>query len=147
MSSSVPIDVRIARNHAAGTGQDDFVQTSGGTILPPDKWFMHLAHRLWGQGDNRPAKWLRYLTGFPERSCRAYARGEVEVSPLLYALIRGEQGNRVVDDIMRGSQATWWLEQQRALEVGRGVLKLTNGAGNSNAGQDKIRPGAFTVDT
>lgn len=125
MSSSVPIDVGITRNHAAQTCQQEFVRTDSGSILPPEQWFMHLAHDLWGKDNNRPAKWLRYLTGFPERSCRAYAGGEIEVSgAMLYALHRGEQGNRVIGHIMRDSTAHWWLEQQRAAEVGRKVLDI-----------------------
>ena len=126
MSSSVPIDVGLARNAAATNGHDCFIEIGSGNILPPDKWFMHLVHDLWGQDDNSPAKWLRSLTGFPERTCRSAANGHTDVSSaMLYALWRGEQGNRVAAHIMRDSAAQWWLEQQRAAEVGRKVLAIT----------------------
>lgn len=126
MDGSVPIDAVNARNHAAKTGQEFFLETASGNILPPDGWFMRAAQSLWGQGENSPAKWLRSLTGFPERTCRSAVSGDTDVSSaMLYALLRGEQGERVLGKLMEGSKIAWWIDLQRAAHVGRQVLNIT----------------------
>lgn len=111
MHGSVSIDGRIASNSAATSGQEVFVQTASGNILPGPEWFKRLAHSLW---PDKPGAWIRSLTGFPERTCRSAASGDTEVSsPMLYALLRGEQGGRVLALLMHGCTAQWWLDMER----------------------------------
>lgn len=123
MNESVTIDGRNARIAEATNGRESFVQVASGNILPDDGWFMRIAHDLWG--DNAP-KWIRSLTGFPERTCRSAGNGHTDASShLVYALLRGEQGERVYLAIMDGCTAPWWIEFRHAANIGRQVLKIT----------------------
>lgn len=111
-----------ASNDAATDGRETFLTIGSGNILPPDQWFMHIAHSLWGNGENSPAKWLRYFTGFPERTCRSAAAGDTEVSSaMLYVLLRGDAGEAVFEKIMVDAPSDWFRKLQRAKRIAAAI--------------------------
>lgn len=122
MHGNVPFGVASARNLAAESCRDDFARNDSGNILPPEGWFKRIAKKLWG--DNA-AKMLRFVTGFPDRTCRSAAHGHTDPSgSLLYVLLRDERGDQVLTAIMDGSNAAWWRELQRDADFGRKVRLL-----------------------
>jgi hypothetical protein len=124
MHGNIPFALDNARNVAATSCQQSFIQPASGNILPPEKWFMRIAHSLWGGAENSPAKWLRYFTGFPERTCRSAASGDTDPSgAMLYVLLRSDAGRDILAGIMDGSSAEWWHELCVAADVGRGAME------------------------
>lgn len=122
MGAYESIDVANASKVAATNGHEIFLAVGNGNILPPERWFMRIAHSLW---PDKPSAWLRSLTGFPDRTCRSAANGHTDPSgPLLYTLLRGNQGGRVLNGIMHGSDAEWWREHERAERIATQLDKL-----------------------
>jgi hypothetical protein len=79
---------------------------------PENKWFSRLAERLWR---DKPAAALDHLTSAKLHQCYRYASGRQEPpATLIVELLQSSDGGRVLDQIMLGSQATWWLARQRA---------------------------------
>lgn len=71
---------------------------------------------------------LSLATGVPERSCYRYASGEREVPVMvLRAILHSRQGEPFLAALMDGCTAEWWIEYQRAANVGRKVLEITEG--------------------
>lgn len=77
-------------------------------------WFQRLARKLWPH--KKSAVTLAFLTGRRERQCYRYASGDAEPMALfLVDLLRSSDGARVLDEVMRGSAASWWQRHQFAL--------------------------------
>lgn len=75
------------------------------------KWFSALAERLW---PSKAAAALDHLTSADLRQCYRYASGRHQPpATLLVELLRGADGERVLDDLMRGSKAAWWADLDR----------------------------------
>lgn len=112
MRENVPFGVASARELAAGACRESFGPEPPGNFLPPDGWFMRIAHGLWGEN---AAKMLRFVSGFPERTCRSSANGHTDPSgSLIYVLLRDGRGDKILDAIMEGSNAAWWRELKDA---------------------------------
>jgi hypothetical protein len=75
--------------------------------------FRAMARKLWPK---KTAAHLQFLTTAPERTCHHWASAERCDPPasLLVTLLRGDEGGRVLDFVMGGSVAPWWLQAQRA---------------------------------
>jgi hypothetical protein len=78
------------------------------------EWFSKLARKLWR---DKPAVALEFLTGAPERQCYRYTSERPQEPPgkIIARLLRSSDGARVLDEIMRGSQAEWWKRHRFAL--------------------------------
>jgi hypothetical protein len=115
MHGHLPFGTANASVVAAETCQRNFLIPSPGNFLPPDGWFMRIAHSLW---PDKPAAWLRSFTGFPERTCRSAASGDTDPSSaMLYVLLRSDAGSDILARIMDGCAAQWWLDLQPAREL------------------------------
>lgn len=85
-------------------------------------WFGKLARKLWAQ---KTAATLGFLTGRRERQCHRYASGDAEpMASFLADLLRSDEGKRVLDELMRGSNAAWWKQIQFALAAMPAVEQL-----------------------
>jgi hypothetical protein len=84
-----------------------------GSILPVQSWFADIVRKLWPA--RQRAKMLCFFTGVrSDRTARAWASGDYEPSAsVLGALLRSDEGGRVLNAIMAGSHATWWLQHRR----------------------------------
>jgi hypothetical protein len=72
---------------------------------------------------------LMDLCGIPERTARAYARGDREPPmSVLWLLLRSREGARVEAFIMDHEPPDWWLEDERHRRMGAAADK--EGAGN-----------------
>ncbi len=87
-----------------------------------EKWFARLVIKLWPQ---KPSAALEFLTGRRERQCYRYASGDAEPRALFLAeLLRSSDGQRVLEEIMRGSHAPWWRRYQFAVAAMPAVEQL-----------------------
>ena len=85
-------------------------------------WFAKLARKLWSQ---KTAAVLAFLTGRRERQCYRYVSGQAEpMASFLVELLRSSDGNRVLEEIMRGSTAAWWQRNQFALAAMPAIEQL-----------------------
>lgn len=79
---------------------------------PEPQWFFALARALWPL---KAAASLACLTTAKERACYRYAAGEVEPpAHFLVELLRGAEGERVLDWITRGTKEKWDVQRRRA---------------------------------
>lgn len=92
-------------------------------------WFALLCRELWGANAPKELEYALGRIGHPrsDRTCRAWASGD---SPppvnILLMLQRDEEcGERVLEYVMRDCNAPWWLDHQRAADIGRQVLTIT----------------------
>jgi hypothetical protein len=84
-------------------------------------WFSELARKLWPR---KTAAALQHLVRFErhaksagsfERQCYRYAAGDdAPPAAFLIDLLRGAEGERVLDHLMRGSREPWWQRHQLA---------------------------------
>lgn len=78
------------------------------------KWFTGLAKKL---SPTKPAATIRHLTGEPERTCYEWVRGKFDPpSRAVIKLLHTDAGWTVLEYLMRGCTARWWLETVRARE-------------------------------
>lgn len=125
MHGNVPAVGETAINPASASGSDSAI-TSASDSENSD-WFGSVARALLGK---EPGVGLHYITGFPISSCEKYA-AKTEASRrqppgyFIRELIRSNEGEPFFLALMDGCAAPWWLERQRAVEIGRKVLDLT----------------------
>ena len=68
-------------------------------------WFGELARKLW---PSKTAATLQFLTGRKERQCYSWASGSAEpFASVLVALLRSDDGERVLDRVLSGCGAAW----------------------------------------
>lgn len=78
------------------------------------KWFPGLAKFI---SAKKPAPIIAYLTSEPERTCYEWVRGKFDPpSRVLIRLLHSDQGWRVLEYLMRGCKAPWWIEVRQARE-------------------------------
>lgn len=82
-----------------------------GKILPAAGWFARMVRSLWHR---KVAAHLHFLLGASERTCRAWASGTEPSASIFVALLRSDQGGRVLAFVMAGATAPWWRELRRA---------------------------------
>lgn len=88
------------------------------------KWFAGLAEFLSAE---KPSAALRELTSGGERQCYAWAAGDCEpLSSILVELLRGKEGQRVLDYIMRDSRQPWWLRTKRGHRLADALAEADN---------------------
>ena len=76
------------------------------------KWFPGLAKWL---SPTKPATYVHYISGEPERSCYEWVRGKFDPpSRALIRMLQSDDGYRVLEYIMRGSPQPWWRSLVRA---------------------------------
>jgi hypothetical protein len=84
---------------------------------PENKWFSKLCDRLW---IDKPAAALNHLTSAELHQCYRYAAGRQQPPAIiLYELLRGSDGARVLSEIMRGCKEPWWLAHRRAVAASK----------------------------
>lgn len=92
-------------------------------------WFAVMCRELWGANAPKELEFALTRMGHPrsDRTCRAWASGDSPppVNILLMLQRDHECGEAVLAYVMRDCDAPWWAEQQRAVDVGRQVLKIT----------------------
>lgn len=90
----------------AGIGRELFIVANSG------KWFPGLAKWL---SATKPATLIHYLSGEPERSCYGWVEGRSDPpSRALVTMLRSDEGWRILEYLMRGSEQPWWLETKKA---------------------------------
>jgi hypothetical protein len=97
----------------------------------PSDWFVEAVKTLGKDAGLH----LHYITGYPERSCYYYAKGEREPpADFLRALFRSPQGLPFFRAFMHGCEAEWWrdLEQseQRAISAETRLRKFKEAIDN-----------------
>lgn len=90
-----------------------------------DGWFGNLAKHLWPK---KTAAALEYLTGAKERVCHYWVAGREPNASVLVTLLRSEEGKRVLDHVMRGSKAKWWVALRRDLALAALASQFKNDA-------------------
>lgn len=106
-SSAITVAAKSRRNMQAMQGSLDRGDIS------PRPWFARMADHIWTR--KRAAKNLSFHTGAPDRTSRDWASGATECSAtILVALLRSEDGGRVLAFVMAGATAPWWRELRRA---------------------------------
>lgn len=83
------------------------------------KWFSRLCEWLWR---DKPAAALDHLTSAKLPQCYRYASGRQEPpATLIVELLRGPDGERFLDAVMRGSKVKWFADLCRARAIAAGV--------------------------
>lgn len=129
MSSVESIGAERAISVGPGNGIDPSPEAGAnpGTGTDDDDWFYAVAVGVFGLTET--GLQLHYATGWPRTSCYAFVARAPEQrrkpSPqFLRILFRSDHGKPFHDAFMEGCTARWWTEDQRAVEVGRGVIAL-----------------------
>src|SRR5690242_15858985 len=95
-----------ATNRAADSGSESCSTAGSGT-----EWFSAAARTLLGKDAGLH---LHYITGYPERSCYYYAKGDRQPpADFLYQLFRSEQGEPFFLAFMAGCNSGWWTSLQK----------------------------------
>ncbi len=102
----------------AGSNEPDI--SASLPVLAKDQ-FAEIAKKILGKDAGGQ---LCCITDYPSTSCYRYARGETP-PPLdfLLRVLRSDAGEQFLCALMGKEQ--WWIEMQRAAEVGRKVLEIT----------------------
>lgn len=97
------------------------VSTDGTSAVDDENWFSEAAQGIY---EHKPGTQLHQITTLgDERLCQRYAAGHVKPPAyFLRALLRGKHGRQWLRATMAGCQEQWWLDFQRAAEVGRDVI-------------------------
>lgn len=105
---------------AARSCHDTEAENFNGTIVPERLWFALLARALW---PIKSAAALEQYAGVPDRTARAYQRGDREpTASVLRDLLRSNEGYRVLSHIMRDRPPSWWVELERLKRNGERAL-------------------------
>lgn len=132
MHGIIPADAQGDIFPAARSCREISITPESGTGLPiaarscqseESPWFQKLCDDLW---PDKPSAALFYLmdSKVPERTCRAYAAGDREPpAGFLRTLIRGSQGERVLDWITRGCKQPWDKERRIARIRSAGIVE------------------------
>jgi hypothetical protein len=106
-NNAIFADERLCRDDLAG----DF----NGTIVPEQIWCALFLKRVW------PVKAeaaIQQYAGCPERTARAYKAGDrIPSATVLRDLIRGDEGDRVLTELMPDKPPAWFCRWQRALKL------------------------------
>lgn len=93
-----------------------------GPIGPDQIWFALVVRAVWPV---KGAMALVQYTGCPERTARHYQRGDREPpAAVLRDLIRGAEGYRVMDCIMRDNPPAWWINLEHHRRLGAEVERI-----------------------
>lgn len=102
----------IARVEATNVVAANCTQLS--IVAESCKWFPGLAKWL---SPTKPATYVHYISGEPERSCYAWVEGKNDPpARTLIRMLQSDDGWRVLEYIMRGCKQPWWREVLRARE-------------------------------
>lgn len=89
---------------------DDLVDAQLCSDVGGDGWFGRMAVKLWPK---KTAAYLEYLTRAKSRVCHYWVAGREPGAGVLVTLLRGSEGRRVLEHVMRGSDARWWADIER----------------------------------
>ena len=88
-------------------------EIASGSYRGGSGWFAALARFLWG--DKKQANALYCLVPLKESTSYAYVAGRAEPPAwLLVALLRSDDGGRILDWIMQDAEPRWWRLLKRA---------------------------------
>lgn len=117
MGEALPIARERASNSIAANCSDErkpAIQIAA--IAGTCKWFIGLSKKL---SPNKPAAAIHHLTGEPERTCYEWVRGKFDPpSRAIIKLLHSEVGWIVLEYLMRGCKAAWWIDLQRHRQIG-----------------------------
>lgn len=98
-------------------------KTFGVRIDVDAEWFSDAAQSLY---PTKGGTALHFLTDYDERLCQKYVAGSVKPSAyFLRTLERGPHGRQWLNAVMANCAAEWWVDLQRAEDIGRKVLAIT----------------------
>lgn len=106
---------RLATDDARATFVGAPCGQETGTIVPEKVWFALLAKALWPV---KAAIAIEQYAGCPDRTARAYTSGDREPpASVLRDLLRGDEGYRVLSQLMDGCPVAWWgvIQRERKL--------------------------------
>jgi hypothetical protein len=87
-------------------------------------WFATMCREIYGA--NAP-KDLQYQLGKSERTCRAWAAGDIDpASTIFLTLLRGDDGGRMLDIVLRDAPPKWWRdvnEDRRQAAIFRAAMR------------------------
>jgi len=110
MHGRIPTDPQCAIFPAAQLCNEIEARNSTARLCSDD-WFAALARKLWPK---KPAASVQYLTGSKERACHYWIAGREPPGSVVVKLLHSNDGERVLDQIMRGCKEPWWLSLKRA---------------------------------
>lgn len=114
-----------AINAAAVPGSEEHLagKAKSSTAVPgsdESQWFKDVARLLLGKDAGLH---LHYITGYPERSCYYYAKGERPLpGDFLHKLFRSPQGEPFLRAFMHGCE--WWQQVERARRIAAQIDRL-----------------------
>lgn len=111
MHGRIPADPQAAIFPAARLCDEKAITAQLCSDPGKEGWFKDFAHALWPK---KPAASLQYLTGCKERVAHYWVAGREPPASIIVSLLRGSDGERVLDQLMRGSKEPWWVEVRRA---------------------------------
>lgn len=96
---------------SAATNAEATCGRETGTIVPEKIWFALLVKTLWPV---KAAIAIEQYARCPDRTARAYTSGDREPpASVLRDLLRGDEGFRVLSQLLDGFPVTWWIVIQR----------------------------------
>ena len=110
MDGRIPTDSQCAIIPAAQLCAEIEARNSTAQLCSDD-WFAALAKKLWPK---KPAASVQYLTGAKERACHYWIAGREPPGSVIVKLLHSNDGERVLDQIMRGCKADWWKQHKSA---------------------------------
>lgn len=112
---------------APKSGIDDVPETGAnpGNGISDDDWFMPVALAVFG--GKEAGLHLHLATRWPRTSCYAFVARDPDQRrkppvQFLRILFRSDHGAPFLRAFMRGCDAKWWIEHERAHDVGRDVI-------------------------
>jgi hypothetical protein len=88
-----------------------------------DEWFVRFARIALG---NNAGLHLHHVTGYPERSCYYWARGErAPPTDFLRKLLHSQYGETFLLAMMEGCRADWWCEFIRHKRMGEAADRVS----------------------
>jgi hypothetical protein len=111
MHGRIPADPQAAIFPAAQLCAEKTITAQLCSEPEKEGWFKDFAQSLWPK---KTAAALQFLTGAKERVCHYWSAGREPPASVMVRLLRGTDGERVLNQIMRGCKEPWWLSLQRA---------------------------------
>lgn len=116
MHGRIPIDPQAAIFPAARVCNEESAAAQLCSDAEKEGWFKDFARSLWPK---KPAASLQYLTGAKERVCHYWCAGREPPGSVIVMLLRCSDGERVLNQIMRGCKDPWWLAHRRAVAASK----------------------------
>jgi hypothetical protein len=116
MHGRIPADPQTAIFPAARLCDEKTITAQLCSDPGKEGWFKDFARALWPK---KTAASLQFLTGCKERASHYWAAGREPPASIIVSLLRGSDGERVLDQLMRGCKEPWWLTHRRAVAASK----------------------------